>query len=367
MRKPSLVYYYPNMASFVRKDLAILGKAYVVQAQAMPHFRKALLPWWFARQLCHLLWYLPKAKLAVVQFGGHHALLPALLCKVLGKPLLIVTGGTDCFRIPEIGYGNFNKGFLGKVTAFGYRLAQALAPVHQSLVESRFTYLPGPPQPQGVQNLVPGLQTPNYTIYNGYEAERFAPTLAPEARPEGTFVTVAGDLDNPVKYKRKGVDIILEAARALPGFAFTIVGTERPADAPANTTWHQWLEPAQLPALLSAHRFYLQLSVAEGFPNALCEGMLCGCVPIGSTVAAIPLIIGPTGHLLARRDATELAGLLQAADAGFDPAQGLAARERIAAHFALAERERLLLQLCAALVAKRLPSVEAWEASLSIR
>ncbi len=367
MRKPSLVYYYPNMASFVRKDMAILGKAYVVHAQAMPHYKKAGLPWWFARQFCHLLWHLPTARMAVVQFGGHHALLPALLCRLLGKPLLIVTGGTDCFRIPEIGYGNFNKGFLGKVTAFCYKQAQALAPVHQSLIESRFTYLPGPPQPQGVYNLVPGLQTPNYTIYNGYEAQRFAPTLAPEARPAGTFITVAGDLDNPVKYKRKGVDIILAAAQALPQFSFTIVGTERPTEAPANTTWHKWLEPAQLPALLSAHRFYLQLSVAEGFPNALCEAMLCACAPIGSTVAAIPLIIGQTGHLLPRRDAAELARLLQAADASFNPVQAVQARERVAAHFTLAERERLLLKLCADLEAKRLPSAEAWEASLSIR
>lgn len=366
MALPSLVYYYPNMASFVRKDMAILEKEYRLLPQDMPHFRKKELPWLFLRQFWHLLRHLPSASLCVVQFGGHHALLPAVMCRLFGKPLLIVTGGTDCFRIPEIGYGNFNKKFLGAVTAFAYRRADALAPVHQSLSRSTFTYLPGPSQPQGVYNLVPGLKTPGYTIYNGYDVSRFAPVPGIERAP-GSYITVAGDLDNPVKYKRKGVDIILEAASRMPASEFTIVGTERPVDAPPNTHWIKWLEPAELPALLSRHRFYLQLSVAEGFPNALCEGMLCGCIPIGSTVAAIPLIIGQTGHLLPTRDSHLLEALLVRADAAYDPTQGLAARDRIIRYFQLQEREIRFLDLCRALVARKLPDVEAWEAALPVR
>ena len=366
MAKPSLVYYYPNPASFVRKDIAILEARYRVYAQDMPHFKRALLPWLFLRQFWHLLRNLPSSTLCVVQFGGHHALLPALFCKLSRKPLLIITGGTDCFRIPEIGYGNFNKRFLRWVTGRAYRWATALSPVHQSLSRSEFTYLPGPPQPQGVYNLVPGLTTPSFTIYNGYEPSRFKPTQEDDSRPSGSFITVAGDLDNAVKYKRKGVDIILEAAQQLPSYSFTIVGTERPLDAPANTTWHRWLEPSDLPKLLSNHRFYLQLSVAEGFPNALCEGMLCGCVPIGSTVAAIPLIIGDTGYLLPTRKASLLAQLLQKADSEYAPTQGLAARNRIVTYFTLTEREEKLLTLCAALVNRRLPSMQAWENSLTI-
>lgn len=345
------------MASFVRKDMAILAKDYELRAQDMPHFKRHLLPWLFLRQLGHLFWHMPAARLCVVQFGGHHALLPAIVCKLLGKPLLIVTGGTDSFRIPEIGYGNFNKRFLGLVTGWAYKRATALSPVHQSLSRSKFDYLPGPPQPQGVYNLVAGLKTPSYTIYNGYDAERFSPRPPVKGRLPGSFITVAGDLDNPVKYKRKGVDIILDAARALPKFTFTIVGTERPEGAPANTEWHKWLDPSQLPELLSRHRFYLQLSVAEGFPNALCEGMLCGCVPIGSSVAAIPLIVGHTGYILHTRDADLLAQLLQKADKGYEPTRGLEARERIATYFTLQERDERLRALCHALVAQRLPSL----------
>ena len=52
----------------------------------------------------------------------------------------------------------------------------------------------------------------------------------------------------------------------------------------------------------SMSRFYLQLSFSEGFGNALCEAMLCECVPIGSNVGAIPFIINDTGFILKKKD-----------------------------------------------------------------
>ena len=49
---------------------------------------------------------------------------------------------------------------------------------------------------------------------------------------------------------------------------------------------------------LNKSEFYIQLSISVGFPNALCEAMLCGCIPIGSKVGAIPNIIDSTGFLM---------------------------------------------------------------------
>jgi glycosyltransferase involved in cell wall biosynthesis len=66
------------------------------------------------------------------------------------------------------------------------------------------------------------------------------------------------------------------------------------------------IEYHKLVELYNRHEFYLQLSVAEGFPNTLCEAMLCGCIPIGSNVFSIPKIIGDTGFVLKHRNMDEL-------------------------------------------------------------
>jgi Glycosyl transferases group 1 len=367
MALPSLLYYYPNMASFVGKDMAILQKEYRLRTQEMPHFKRHLLPWLFLKQFFHLCTHLPFSSLCVVQFGGHHALLPALICKLFGKPLLIITGGTDTRKVPEIGYGNFNKPLLAKITTLGYRLATAIAPVHQSLSRDVFSYLPGKPTQQGIYNLVPNLHTPSYTIYNGFEADLFRPNSPPSERPEKSFITVAGDLSTATKTSLKGIDLITQAARDLPNCSFTIVGREAHSDSPANITWVSWVNQQELPALLSRHRFYMQLSVTEGFPNALCEGMLCACIPIASKVASMPFIIGQTGHILQERSAKLLTELLQQAEAAYSPIMALAARERITTYFSLAIREQRLLELCRHLVQKSLPSVTEWEASLTTK
>lgn len=366
MALPSLVYYYPAPASYVAKDLAILRTDYGVHTHQMPHFKIKLLPWLFLRQLGHLLWYLPRARLCVVQFASYHSLLPALLCKLMFKPLLIITGGTDTRKVPEIGYGNFNKPFLGWVTGLSLKLSTAIAPVHQSLSKTTYTFL-GADSLQGIYNLVPGLQVPSFVIYNGFDTEAFAPTLPPAQRPAKSLITVAGDLSTPVKQKTKGVDLLIETARLLPDFTFTIVGSAGIAGAPANVSWIKWVHPTGLPALLSQHRYYGQLSATEGFPNALAEGMLCSCVPIGSEVAGVPFIIGPTGYILAKKDANVLANILQQADNAYTVQQAGAARCRIVDNFSIAVRQERLLALCKSVASHNLPRAEDWAAGLALQ
>ena len=45
-------------------------------------------------------------------------------------------------------------------------------------------------------------------------------------------------------------------------------------------------------------KVYCQLSRYEGLLNALCEAMLCACVPVGTRYCGIPPAIGDTGMCL---------------------------------------------------------------------
>jgi glycosyltransferase involved in cell wall biosynthesis len=90
------------------------------------------------------------------------------------------------------------------------------------------------------------------------------------------------------------------------------------------------------------HEYYFQLSIMEGFPNALAEAMLCGCIPIGSNVSGIPFIIGDTGYILNKRDINELNLLVENVlnDRKRDQFPVLA-RKRIEEHFSYDQRRKM--------------------------
>src|SRR4030095_949960 len=96
----------------------------------------------------------------------------------------------------------------------------------------------------------------------------------------------------------------------------------------------------------SSHQFYLQLSIAEGFPSAICEAMLCECIPIGSNVAAIPMIISNNGFIVEKRDDTLILEIVeQAIHYGDKVEMGRSARNHIIASFGPGKRESELIKL----------------------
>jgi glycosyltransferase involved in cell wall biosynthesis len=105
------------------------------------------------------------------------------------------------------------------------------------------------------------------------------------------------------RFQLKGIDKIFFLANEFQECAFTIVGLKdqfknKLKSIPKNIKVLSFLSQEDLLIYLNKTEFYLQLSISEGFPNALCEAMLCGCIPIGSKVGAIPNIIDKTGFLM---------------------------------------------------------------------
>ena len=306
--KKSILYYYTKPTTFVRRDIDMLRERYEVKEFSFFHPSKLYTPILFLKQLVFILKHQVRAPLAFCMFAGYHSLLPALVGKLTQKPFVIILGGTESVSIPSIGYGIINKGLIGKFAKWSYKLTAHFAPVHQSLIYSKNTYYEEENQFQGIKHYVKGIQADFTVIHNGYDPEKFK--RKPADRLKNSFITVAHDLHKPHLRKLKGIDLILSIAPDFPECHFTIVGLPHYPDCPANVSLLPAIDQPELIEQFSRHVFYFQLSLSEGFPNALCEAMLCNCIPIVSDVASMPEIIGEAGFVLKKRQPGMLQKLL---------------------------------------------------------
>lgn len=310
MKKDSIVFFFPVYAEFVRKDEALFKQHFNCQSYHYDqNAGKILGSFW--KQLIFLLTSGRKANVFVSFFAGYSSFLPSIFGKILGIPHVLILGGTDCAALPEINYGNFRKQPLAWVTRKAIEWASHLVPVHASLIGFDYTYFKVRHKKQGYTAFCPNAKAPVTVVSTAYDSKRF---YCVEEKIPNSFITV-GQLD-PVTFYRKGIDLILETAPRLPQCTFTIVGAHEAlmnSTVPDNVKLIPRVPNDKIRELLGSQQFYLQLSLMEGLPNALCEAMLCECVPIGSNVAGIPDGIAGTGFVLKNRSVNSLELLLNQA------------------------------------------------------
>lgn len=306
-----IVYVTPSLASFVRWDLEGLAKRYTVSLVFQDWSRVWMTPIKLLSQFVQLLWLVPKAKAIIVSFGGYWSLLPSIFGKVFNVPVYIIVHGTDACNFPEIGYGNLRLSLLRSFTKRSYELSTCQLPVSESLIKTVNSYFdPEHPKELGVLAEFPDLDSKFKVIPNGFDLN-FWNRPDQKARTPNTFITVASES----QFIRKGVDLIIEAAKELPSAKFYIVGANPSVlmDAPKNVVFTGRISQEELIDYYQASDFYFQLSVFEGFGCALCEAMLCGCIPIVSHVNILPSLANHNGLVLESRDSKELIRLIQRA------------------------------------------------------
>lgn len=340
---------YTSYGPFVQQDDATLSEHYRVERF---HFlaarRPAALAFQFVRQLFVLLTRGWRYDAFFIWFADHHAFLPVLFARLTGKKSLIVAGGYDATAIEELGYGLFVKrsvrSFMGR-NAFEW--CSRILPVDRSLIRNTNTYAAAQPFETGIAHYCNVPESKFNAIATGYCPDHWKAN-ASLAR-ENSVLTVAG-VARMSTWKLKGGDLLVEIARLLPQYRFYFYGVYdyfrsqliEQLSIPDNFHIMGRIDSEQLPDVYSQHRVYAQLSMSEGLPNALCEAMLCGCIPVGSNVNGIPKVIGETGHVLTNRDAAEAAthiARLLNSPATNEP------RERIIQNYSLGQRESKLREL----------------------
>ena len=284
--KKNILFVYNNYSTFVQKDFEILSLKHSVKKY---HFkpRKGLAGLQeLTKQFFYLILNIWRFDHVFIWFADYHAFFPVLFAKMLGKKSLVVIGGYDVANIPELKYGSLSKPLRKKLTLFVFRNANICLPVVESLEKT-------------LKELCPIARTE--TIHTGY---KLYSEKHPQINQEREKIVLTVSMTNSrQRMLIKGLDRFKELAEKLPDYQFWIIGVNEKArhlfePIPQNLSLIPSLNQDELIDHYCKASFYAQFSRSEGLPNALCEAMLYGCIPLGINIGGITAAIDKLGLVM---------------------------------------------------------------------
>lgn len=351
-----ILYLSPNHSTFVQKDIEILSSEFKVKLFEYFYPAGAKQVLYLLLQPFRLVREIGKIDCVLIMFGGLWAFWPVLLGKLFGKPVAIILGGTDCVAFPYLNYGYFSKWYLKLILNFEYTYADFLIPVHESLVKQSYSYdSQSKFTEQGYKAFLPKNKTPYQVVHNGYKHIEL--TQKPGKKDQFLSIIPADKMNRALL---KGIPEIINLAKNFVQYEFIVIGCKKEIinkfDVPVNLEIIPFLPFEQLTHYFLESRYYLQLSISEGFPNSLCEAMMYECIPIGSHVGGIPTIIDNTGIIIKHKIQTEInQAVTNALSLSEEKRQllGSNARKRIIENFPIELRQQKLILILDELIQKK--------------
>lgn len=273
-----------------------------------------------------------RSDLTLSWFGSVYAGYTVFLARLFGRKSIVIVAGVDASKDMEINYGIWLSPWKSRFVRYAYRHANRVLTVDPFLTKEVIRLAE-----YGGENI--------RSIPFGFDGSRWYP----EGPKERRVVTVASCEDR-WRMRKKGIDKLFDAAQTLSDVSFQVLGIREPllseirAEIPKNVEVIEYMPRDQVLPFLQRAKVYCQPSYTEGLPNALCEAMLCECIPVGTIAGGIPTAIGETGYLIPYRDQDGLVAAIRSAlDA--PPTKGKQARERILKEFTVERRETALIQV----------------------
>ncbi len=285
-----------------------------------------------------------KIDIIFISFAGYWSMIAAILGKIYKIKVFIVLNGTESVYIPHLNYGSLGSPLMKKACYISFKYATLLLPVSKSLIFFEDTYSTDKSFKYGLDFHFPKNNFKYKVVHNGIDTKFWIKEDTVQ-RNLNKFITV---LTSDTQGERKGLPLIIELAKLSPSDEFYIGGAigEGLTNLPSNIFFLGRLTPQELRTHYSKCTFYLQLSNYEGFGVALCEAMLCNCVPIVSNVNMLPEIAGKAGFVLKKANPLELSHLVKEAQESENLASfGMIARDNIESYFSLEQRKKNIKEI----------------------
>lgn len=316
-----------NPSSFVQRDLEILKKHFQVREVDFILDRKD--PLTTLKTVYSLISGVLWADMTFSWFADIHAQWTVKLSHLFRKKSVVVIGGYETGKIEEIGYGALLDPVKKKRIKYIFEKADRIIALTTIMKDEAVKYY--------------HTNGENFCIIpTGFDHHLFK---GEGKKEEMVFTASLGHTWDRVRLK--GVDTFVKAAEYLPEIKFVVNGTTGEAleklkkIAPDNVEFVGPVAFDELLRLFQKSKVYCQLSMREGLPTAVCEAMLCECVPVGTDRFGIPVAIGDTGFYAAYGDIEETVAAIKKAL----KSDGLLARERVKSLFPWEVREKGLLEL----------------------
>ena len=319
-----ILFIHNALTEFVRLDLEELRKHYdVTEHYEKSRYVNPAALWKQVRQ----------HDLVFGWFASWHTFLPLLMATVTHKPSVLIVGGYDVAKMPEIGYGHQRGGLKKWMSRRTMRFANRLNTI--SLYS----------RDEAIRNAaIPGERIS--ASYLGVPDQFGSLPSGPRARMALTVGNV--DRDN---LQRKGHEPFVRAAALVPDVNFVLVGNWKDdaiqylrSIATPNVTFAGRVSNDELLAYYRRAAVYVQASLHEGFGLSVAEAMLAGCVPVTTGAGALSEVTGDCGVRISSPEPAAIAKGVEEALA-YPNATRAAIRARILEEFPMSRRRQHLREL----------------------
>lgn len=315
-------------SSFIQNDLEILQKYFNVKVVDFILNRndpKKTLKTVFG-MITGIIW----ADIVFSWFASDHSYVAVKLSKIFKKKSVVVIGGYEVAKVKEIGYGILLKPEKALKVKYIFENSDVVISLTEILKN------------EAIENY--GVDGKNFKIIpTGFDYNKFKSN----GEKENLVLTVAlGKTCG--RAKLKGIDTFVKSASFLPEMKFVVNGITGDAleklkkIAPKNIDFVGPVTFEELIILFQKSKVYCQLSMREGLPTALCEAMLCECVPVGTERYGIPIAMGDIGFYT---DYGNVKSTSEAIKKALNSDDGKKARERIKTMFSKENKEKMLVDV----------------------